>query len=69
MKGDVKDRLKDYGLYQRLGDAGFHPTVGTAVKAYLAGHAVPWLDWEDAAAGSEAGLEAGPKAEPEAGPT
>jgi high affinity sulfate transporter 1 len=48
MKGDVKDRLKDYGLYQRLGDAGFHPTVGTAVKAYLAGHPVPWLDWEDA---------------------
>jgi len=49
MKGDVKDRLKDYGLYQRLGDASFHPTVGTAVKAYLAGHPVPWLDWEDAA--------------------
>lgn len=49
MKGHVKDRLKDYGIYQRLGDAGFHPTVGTAVKAYLAGHPVPWLDWEDAA--------------------
>ena len=48
MKGHVKDRLKDYGIYQRLGDAGFHPTVGTAVKAYLAGHPVPWLDWEDA---------------------
>jgi len=69
MKGHVKDRLRSYGVYQRLGDACFHPTVGTAVKAYLAGHAVPWLDWEDAAAGSEAGLEAGPKAEPEAGPT
>jgi len=49
MKGNVKDRLKDYGIYQRLGDAGFHPTVGTAVKAYLAGHPVPWQDWEDAA--------------------
>ena len=48
MKGHVKDVLKDYGIYQRLGDAGFHPTVGTAVKAYLAGHPVPWLDWEDA---------------------
>ena len=69
MKGHVKDRLRSYGVYQRLGDACFHPTVGTAVKAYVAGHAVPWLDWEDAAAGSEAGLEAGPKAEPEAGPT
>ena len=49
MKGNVKDRLKDYGIYQRLGDAGFHTTVGTAVKAYLAGHPVPWQDWEDAA--------------------
>ena len=49
MKGQVKDLLKDYGIYQRLGDANFHPTVGTAVKAYLAGHPVPWLDWEDAA--------------------
>jgi MFS superfamily sulfate permease-like transporter len=49
MKGNVKDRLKDYGIYQRLGDAGFHPTVGTAVKTYLAGHPVPWQDWEDAA--------------------
>ena len=50
MKGQVKDLLKDYGIYQRLGDANFHPTVGTAVKAYLAGHPVQWLDWEDAAA-------------------
>ena len=49
MKGHVKDRLRDYGIYERLGDASFHPTVGTAVKAYLAGHPVPWLDWEDAA--------------------
>lgn len=49
MKGHVKDRLKAYGTYERLGDAAFHPTVGTAVKAYLAGHPVPWLDWEDAA--------------------
>jgi len=49
MKGHVKDRLRDYGIYERLGDASFHPTVGTAVKAYLAGHPVPWQDWEDAA--------------------
>ena len=47
MKGHVKDRLKAYGTYERLGDAAFHPTVGTAVKAYLAGHPVPWVDWED----------------------
>ena len=48
MKGQVKDRLKTYGIYARLGDAAFHPTVGTAVKAYLFGHPVPWVDWEDA---------------------
>ena len=56
MKGHVKDLLKDYGIYQRLGEAAFHPTVGTAVKAYLAGHPVPWLDWEDPAAAPGAGL-------------
>jgi MFS superfamily sulfate permease-like transporter len=49
MKGHVKDRLKAYGTYERLGDAAFHPTVGTAVKAYLFGHPVAWVDWEDAA--------------------
>ncbi len=63
MKGDVKDRLKVYGVYQRLGDACFHPTVGTAVKAYLAGHAVAWLDWEDAAAGPPADTPADVAAE------
>jgi MFS superfamily sulfate permease-like transporter len=69
MKGHVKDRLRDYGVYQRLGDTCFHPTVGTAVKAYLAGHPVSWLDWEDAVAAPEAGREdvdapgAGPEAD------
>jgi MFS superfamily sulfate permease-like transporter len=47
LKGTVKDRLKGYGIYARLGDAAFHPTVGTAVRAYLFGHPVPWVDWED----------------------
>ena len=61
MKGHVKDRLRDYGVYQRMGDTCFHPTVGTAVKAYLAGHAVAWVDWEDSVATSRA-------ADPEGGP-
>jgi high affinity sulfate transporter 1 len=68
MKGHVKDRLRGYGVYQRLGDTCFHPTVGTAVKAYLAGHDVPWLDWEDAASSPEAGREdkaAGPEDDPD----
>lgn len=54
LKGHVKDQLKVYGVYQRLGDAGFHPTVGTALKAYLAAHPVEWVDWEDAANAPEA---------------
>jgi high affinity sulfate transporter 1 len=51
LKGHVKDRLKVYGVYQLLGEARFHPTVGTAVKAYLAANPVEWVDWEDAADG------------------
>ena len=49
LKGTVKDRLKGYGIYARLGEAAFHPTVGMAVRAYLFGHPVPWVDWEDEA--------------------
>jgi high affinity sulfate transporter 1 len=55
LKGHVKDRLKIYGVYQQLGDARFHPTVGTAVKAYLSGHPVEYVDWEDAASAAEDG--------------
>ena len=48
MKGHVKDRLRTYGLFDRLGDDHFHPTVGIVVKAYLARHPeVEWRDWED----------------------
>ena len=36
MKGPVKDRL-GLGLYDRMGDERFFPTVGTAVEGYLAG--------------------------------
>jgi MFS superfamily sulfate permease-like transporter len=48
LKGHVKDRLQTYGIYQRLGADHFHPTIGSAVKAYLAAHPdVVWRDWED----------------------
>ena len=48
MKGHVKDRLRTYGLFDRLGDDHFHPTVGIVVKAYVARHPeVEWRDWED----------------------
>jgi MFS superfamily sulfate permease-like transporter len=34
LKGTVKDRLKAYGLYDRIGDDMFFPTVGSAVSAF-----------------------------------
>ena len=43
MKDPVKDKLKRFELFERLGGAAsFHPTVGAAVDAYLAEHAVDW---------------------------
>ena len=30
----MKDKLKRFGLYERFGDGGFFPTIGTAVDAY-----------------------------------
>jgi high affinity sulfate transporter 1 len=42
MKDPVKDKLKRFELLDRLGTDIFHPTVGAAVDAYLAEHAVDW---------------------------
>lgn len=47
LKGPVKDRLRRYGLFDRISEERFYPTIGFAVSAYLAEHAVPWRDWED----------------------
>ncbi len=51
MKGPVKDRLKQYGLFTKLGDELFFRTVGQAVDGYLKAHPVEWRDWEDEAPG------------------
>ena len=51
MKGPVKDRLRDYGLYERVGDERFFPTIGTAVDGYLAASGTPWVDWEERGSG------------------
>ena len=48
LKDPVKDRLRRYELTTRLGTERFFPTVGVAVKAFLAVSRVPWVDWEDA---------------------
>ena len=42
MKDPVKDKLRRFELFERFGDAGFQPTVGAAVDAYLAEHDVDW---------------------------
>ncbi len=47
MKGPVKDRLKRYGLFTRLGTENFFPTIGQAVDCYVDRFHVDWIDWED----------------------
>jgi MFS superfamily sulfate permease-like transporter len=47
MKDPVKDRLKHYGLFAKLGPDRFFPTLGRAVDEYLDTHPVEWADWED----------------------
>jgi high affinity sulfate transporter 1 len=51
MKGPVKDRLRDYGLYDRVGDDRFFPTIGTAVNGYLEASGTDWVDWEERGSG------------------
>jgi hypothetical protein len=45
--GPVKDRLRSYGLYDRLGDAHFFATLGTAIDAYVDTSGIDWVDWTD----------------------
>jgi high affinity sulfate transporter 1 len=47
MKDPVKDKLKRFGLFARLGEETFFPTIGTAVASYLKSHKVDWVDWEE----------------------
>ncbi len=48
MKDPVKDRLKRYGLFTKLGTELFFPTIGRAVDRYLETNRVDWSDWEEA---------------------
>lgn len=47
MKDPVKDKLKRFGLFSRLGEQRFFATIGEAVSRYLESESVPWVDWED----------------------
>ena len=44
LKGPVKDRLRDYGLYDRIGGDRFFPTLGTAIDGYLRATDSTWID-------------------------
>jgi MFS superfamily sulfate permease-like transporter len=51
MKDPVKDKLKRFGLFARLGEERFFATLGEAVNRYLDSNPVDWVDWEERAAG------------------
>jgi high affinity sulfate transporter 1 len=48
MKGPVKDRLRSYALFDRIGEGRFFPTLGTAIDGYLAATGTEWVDWSEA---------------------
>jgi high affinity sulfate transporter 1 len=55
LKGPVKDRLRRYGLYDRIGDGRFFPTLGTAIDGYVMASGVAWDDpWDRAEVEAEA---------------
>ncbi|MGH9119669.1 MAG: sodium-independent anion transporter [Acidimicrobiales bacterium] len=52
LKDPVKDRLRRYGVYDRIGDERFFPTLGTAVAHYVGVSGVAWSDPVDEATGA-----------------
>lgn len=49
MKDPVKDLLKQFEIFELIGEEAFYPTIGAAVKAYIDTHQVEWEDWQDRA--------------------
>jgi MFS superfamily sulfate permease-like transporter len=47
LKDPVKDRLRTYGLFERIGAERFYPTLGSVVDGYLEATGTEWVDWED----------------------
>jgi anti-anti-sigma regulatory factor len=48
LKGPVKDRLRSYGLYDRIGDEFFYSTIGVAVATYSHETGLPSRGYGDA---------------------
>ncbi len=51
MKDPVKDKLKRFGLFARIGEGSFFATVGEAVSAYRTRYRIEWTDWEERSTG------------------
>ena len=47
MKDPVKDKLKRFGLFNRMGEPRFFATLGEAVSRYVESQSVAWIDWEE----------------------
>jgi len=47
MKGPVKDKLKRFGVFARVGEDMFFATLGEAVSAYVEMYNIDWVDWQD----------------------
>jgi high affinity sulfate transporter 1 len=50
LKDPVKDKIRRFGFLAQVGEEYFFPTIGSAVRAYLASHQVEWVDAEDRSA-------------------
>ena len=47
MKDPVKDKLKRFGLFKRIGEQSFFPTIGEAVDTYTKMHPTNGEGWGD----------------------
>ncbi len=50
LKGHVRERMRDYGLVDAIGEQHFTRTIGESVHAWVAESGVDWVDWEDRSA-------------------
>ncbi len=53
MKDPVKDKLKRFGVFEKLGRELFFNTLGESVKAYVEYSQEEWVDWSDNRTGPE----------------
>jgi len=53
MKDPVKDKLKRFGVFEKLGRELFFNTLGESVKAYVEYSQEEWVDWTDSRTGPE----------------